>query len=311
MKTLILYLLILFSFNAFSQKLYSTKYFKFNNQEVAGLDSADFIQYIYAPMPNSDLVKVEEKYKNGNLKMASNVPSNRLPFLGYVGEIKEYFENGHLKALYHFDRGMLSGEFRNYYKSNQLKEQGFNTKKNGIIRHSIKQFYDINGIALLDDFGNGHVMYEDEENIKSGAFKKGLKNGLWKTLDTDQHLLFEDYYVDGEFTKGISYNGSDKTMVYKSLNTYAYADNYGYNKNRLNGYYGTTRNSDYDGTISYLFDIDKEGKLSNVRLKCSLNEKKDHQLLETILKAKWHPAIFRGKPIDVFNYEFVLSYNLD
>ena len=68
MKTLILHFLILLSFNAFSQKLYSTKYFKFNNQEVTGLDSAGFIQYIYAPMPNSDLVKVEEKYKNGRLK---------------------------------------------------------------------------------------------------------------------------------------------------------------------------------------------------------------------------------------------------
>lgn len=303
--------LISFGFTSYSQEFYSIHYFTKYEKQVYSSDSSDFIQYVYEPLPNNDLVKVEEKFKNGKLKMAANVDSKRLPFLQYIGEKKEYFENGSLKAVYHFDRGILSGEFLNYYKSNQLKEKGYNTRKNGIIKHTIKQFYDINGIALLDDLGNGHVMYEDEGNIKDGKFKKGLKNGLWKTMDTDHNLIFEDFYVDGEFNKGISYKSVEKPLVYKSLNTYAYAETYGYNKNRLNGYYGTVRNSNYVGAISYLFDIDKEGKLSNVRLKSSLNEKKDVQLLENIIKAKWHPAIFRGKPIEVFNYEFSLSYNLD
>ncbi len=312
MKKLIIYLLIIFSFKAYGQKLYSTNYYKFNNQEVKSKDSADFIRYIFQPENGAITTKLIEIFKNDTLKKEGRINTMALPLYGFEGEVKEYFKNGNLKAVNFYDKRSLSSSRSLYYNNGLLKEQGSDKRLNGFIKHKTKQFYN-NGVALLDSFGNGHVIYKEEEDgtIKEGDFKKGFMTGSWKTFDINHHLIFEDFYVDGDFKKGITYNESEKPLVYKHLNTYAYADNYGYNKNRLNGYYGTVRNGSFDGTVLYFIDIEKEGKLSNIRLKTSLNNKKNTQLLENILTAKWHPASFRGKPIEDFNYEFALFYNIN
>ncbi|OAQ39113.1 hypothetical protein A5893_10610 [Pedobacter psychrophilus] len=312
MKKTLTFFILLFSIKSNAQKLYSTTFLKFSNQEVKSKDSADFIRYIYFPENGALTTKLIEIFKNDTLKKEGLITVRILPLNGFEGEVKEYFENGNLKTLNYYDKKGLSSSRSLYYKNGSLKEQGSDKRLNGFIKHKTKQFYD-NGVALLDSLGNGHVIYKDEDDgtIKEGDFKKGFMNGSWKTFDINHQLIFEDFYVDGDFKKGITYNETEMPIVYKRINTYAYADNYGYNKNRLNGYYGTVRNGSFEGTVLYFLDIDKEGKLSNIRLKTSLNEKKDNQLLENITKAKWHPATFRGKPIEDFNYEFALFYNIN
>ena len=70
MKYNIFILLILFSVKTSkAQEIYRTSYLKFNNKEVASVDSADFIRTIYLPENKKKVARISEIFKNGKNKL--------------------------------------------------------------------------------------------------------------------------------------------------------------------------------------------------------------------------------------------------
>jgi hypothetical protein len=314
MKTLILHFLILLSFNAFSQKLYSTKYFKFNNQEVTGLDSAGFIQYIYEPMPNSDLVKVEEKYKNGRLKFKGLATEKYLPIIYYEGKTTSYFENGAIKSEETFFNGILKGEAKYYLNTGKLSKEGSYIASKGSSCFKATKIYDSNGINILDSEGNGSIEVNNPKSSFNEKFKNGYKDGLWTAKN--KYFTVEYLYKDGKFISGTTTDSLGSKISYNELFSYPY-----FNGNKSMRSFGENRwrpssvnligNNDLEGIVIYSFDIDRKGQTNNYKLIESLSNYSDKKALNYLKKIKWQPATNRGIPVDTSGFMYIINFKLE
>lgn len=57
--------------------------------------------------------------------------------------------------------------------------------------------------------GNGHCMLKVAENSEEGDISNGFKTGIWKTMNKEGKVLFEDEYNKGQLTKGLNFTSSE------------------------------------------------------------------------------------------------------
>ncbi|POR30746.1 hypothetical protein BWK58_00135 [Flavobacterium columnare] len=91
---------------------------------------------------------------------------------------------------------LLQGEYKKFYHSNQLAEQG--TFKKGLRVGTWKTWYENGKLATVSKWSKGlkrgkSIYYNTEGNvIEIGTFKKNVKNGIWINYEKKDTLKYKN-----------------------------------------------------------------------------------------------------------------------
>jgi antitoxin component YwqK of YwqJK toxin-antitoxin module len=315
MKLTFVILFALITSHACAQKIQSTTYLKFNNQEVNSLDSADFIRYIYASEKEAVNSKLIEKFKNGDIKKEGEIINKELPLLFFEGTVKQYNLNSSLYSTETFIHGMLDGNANYYHPNGKLYIEGFYRFNRGDSYLQSKSIYDVSGQNILDEKGNGWLeIFTNGIKIK-GAYKNGFKEGIWKITNYKTKDTVEENYKNGKFYEGEITDVNGNKTIFKDLFTFPYINGRPYSKSFGQGGMRPTatviKSNDKDGAVAYSFDIDRFGNTKNFKLLVSVSDYSDKKALEYIKKQRWHPASNRGRTFDTFGFIHIVQFHLD
>jgi hypothetical protein len=316
MKYKILISIVLFALKSPAQELYSTTYFKFNNQEVATVATADFMREIFSSNIEKANYKLIEKYKNGKIKKTAEVLSKHLPILIFEGIVEQYNYNGILTSRETYKYGQVNGPASYYFDNGNVAHQGIYNYTRGDSYFEVKEIYNESGVNALNEKGNGffELTFKNRYSLK-GKFKGGYKEGLWKLENYLTKEKIEENYLKGKFVQGKTIDINGNETIFKDLFTFPYCDGLAHTKSHGEGkmlpVQVSMKSNDLDGKVAYSFDIDQFGNPSNFKLLISLSPNSDKKALEHIKQKKWHPASTRGKTYKTFGYIYVINYNLD
>lgn len=133
--------------------------------------------------------------KDGNIiKRTGKIPD---------GIVKEYYQNGILKAEWNYKNGKLNGVSRSYYESGELETE--ENYKNGKQEGITKWYYESGKLKYEWNYKNGkqvgiYKLYSESGNIELEARynENGKKEGVEKIYDSDGQLMAETTYEDGK-----------------------------------------------------------------------------------------------------------------
>jgi hypothetical protein len=171
---------------------------------------------------------------------------------------------------------------------------------------SIDEVRDSTG-AVLATHGNGvFIQYSrDFKRVEGiGRIREGLKNGHWTGVLADS-VVYTCIYDNGKLVSGISSDKSGKR--YRFVNELEMTRYAGYRAN-LDGF--LRRHIDFDalglkksGITAYgllAFTVDKDGRLSGIKLQHSVDPRVDSALLKAMrLSSPWLPEYHFGVPVSV------------
>ena len=319
MKYILLIFLSLIFFYSSAQKKQNVYYFKNNGFEVQSKDSSDFFRVIEEPDSTSTYFNIKEYYKSGNRKMIGKL-SSFFPSLIFEDRAITFYENGKRASIENYKDNVLIGSAYYYYFNGVVREERnyLEKDKNQLtpsIKYSVIQVVDSSGNKFLDTLSNGVVDITDHYgNKESGAYVKGLKNGIWKSYNAKLKENYEDNYEDGKLIFGktiesngnvINYDESEKLPQFVG-GTNAFAKLLLENLKYPDG----ARKNKIQGNVYLSFAVEINGNLSDFKIVKSVDEELDAEALRVIkLSPKWTPAMKKGKPVRSF-YSIPISFQL-
>lgn len=315
MKYLLAIILSTLHFYGFSQKLYQTKYLKFDQRELSNPDSADFIRYIYYPSDTSKNYGLVEKFKNRNLRKEGEILERLTPFVSFEGLVKNYFISGKLQSTLNFHQGQLNGPAIFYTLNGKIEQEGYYHFKHGDAIYEAKKAFDEKGNNLLDDNGNGKIELKKNTVLIKGFYKNGYKDGLWTIENKYTRDIIEENYKNGRFYGGEIKDVNGNKTTYKELFNYPYCEGQSFMKSSGDGVCtpatSLVRSSDHDGLVMISFDIDRIGHARNFKLLTTVSERADQKALELVSRKKWYPASIKGRAYDTYGFIYFVQFNLD
>lgn len=167
---------------------------------------------------NGDLLKSEIYDYNGRIMAEGLFDSNGKRY----GKWIEYYENGKIKSIGHYNGDLPDGHWRYYFEDGSLAEEGVYRKgliegvwKYYCINQQIRKIsnfvdgkldgisveYDCNGdtILILEyDYGlkNGRYIRKVNNFIEEGAYKDDRKVNKWKSYTSEGILVSEVFYIE-------------------------------------------------------------------------------------------------------------------
>lgn len=316
MKIIVIAIFLFTSLNSYAQKLYSTHYLTFNNQEVKTLETANYIREIFFPENDGGNYKLVEKFRNGKIKKTGEVLAKHVPLLVFDGLFEEYYYNGSIFSKETYKWGQVNGPATYYFDNGNIANQGIYHYKSGETYFETKIVYNDFGVNVLNDKGDGffEIDVKNKYSLK-GKYKGGYKEGLWERRDYFTKEKIEENYLRGKFIEGKTKDINGNETTFKNLYTYPYPEGMAHRKSFGDGKMlpiaVVSKSNDLDGQVAYSFDIDRFGNLSNFNLLISLSPFSDKKALETIKQKKWHPASSRGKTYNTYGFIYCINYTLD
>ncbi|MCX6258214.1 MAG: hypothetical protein NTW49_10025 [Bacteroidia bacterium] len=135
-----------------------------------------------------------EYYPEGEIKAEGSFTNSKK-----TGEWVYYFKSGKTEQKGRYEKGKLEGTWRWYYENDSLKrvEEFYNGKEEGPFVE-----YDESGKIIakgnyLDGEKDGPWYYNLGDHIQKGEYKDGLKEGIWKFYFPDGKLKFEGNFIQG------------------------------------------------------------------------------------------------------------------
>ena len=316
MKNTLVAILLLLSLKSSAQKLHSTHYFNYINQEVETLESAFTLREIFYPEIEGGNYKLIEKFRNGKIKKTGEVLGRALTLILFDGIVEEFNYNGIKIKKETYKWGQVNGPATYYFDNGNVAQEGEYHYSRGDAYLEAKKVYNDLGVNVLNEKGDGFFEL-DVKNIYSvkGYYKGGYKEGLWKINDYRTKEKIEENYLRGKLIQGKTIDIIGNETIFKELYTFPYCDGTASKKSFGDGKMipinFVTKSNDLDGVVVYSFDIDQFGNLSNFKLLSSLSPYSDKKALETIKQRKWYPASIRGKTYKTYGYVFTINYHLD
>lgn len=263
------------------------------------------------------LYTLEEHYPNGNLKRKGLVRYEDPSRFSLEGWVETYFKAGGIHTRIHYQQNKRIDTASSYFSDGTLREQKIYTKIPKGVRNTdkyIQQWYladSAGNVQVKEGNGTGEIV---DGNVRSkGAFVNGYKQGRWEGSFQKGKYTFEEWYYQGEVTRGVTTDASGKTYKYtqvrvspkypggiRALMQYI-GENYTYPKEALkNG---------ISGTAILKFVIDREGNPVEFKVLKDLGYGTGEEGIEVVRRAgKWSTALSRGIPVRV-SYTLPLVLN--
>ncbi|MES2265267.1 MAG: energy transducer TonB [Bacteroidota bacterium] len=298
--------IFLFTSTGFSQVVF---YLKKNGRYTNQPDSAYYTRVINEPDSGSVLYDVTEFYKNGNRKLVGKSTKVDPPI--YEGQRVIYYESGLRQNLSTFNKGDKVGNSYEYFTNGNLYRV---IKYPDVpVKASIESEYDI--IASFDSLGVEYVKEGEgdykgySDNFKyveeTGKVHNGKREGVWTGKKENIHSTFTETYKNGELISGVSVNDKNESFNYKG--------NRGTPPDFKGGYMGFgkylsnnivyptyARKNLIEGRVILTFVVEKDGKLSDVKVLKSADPVLDDEAVRVLEKSpKWLPGIIMGQPVRV------------
>lgn len=164
-------------------------------------------------LPVAKPKEIKTFHKNGQLKSIGFKDDSG----NYVGERKDYYENGKLKEVTNYENGKLNGQIKQYYENGNLKTIG--PVKNGSLKGVWKDYFENGNLKRVYWWGPFYVQpttYKDYyETGKLKQIKKYDKNGgltEWKMYHQNGNIKLEGLCEEGKLVRILNSkdsNGND------------------------------------------------------------------------------------------------------
>jgi TonB family protein len=275
-----------------------TYYVDKDGKQVNIIDSASYIRTI-GLIKNSDksfdfteyyLDKVVKK--TGKTNLASYAPP-------LYGNVISYSPKG-IKVSEEQIKNAKIQSGRYYFLNGKLKKS-VNFDLNGIER--VTELNDSLGKPQLDENKSGNFKITDEsENLVTGSYLNGFRDGEWRTYNPEQKETYSDLYESGKFLKGQLTEANGKTIKYKSLQKLpefpggfvAFAT---YLRLTLR-FPKEARDARIEGKVYISFVVEKDGSITEAYVVKGRDSSLDAEALRVVSNSpEWLPGTKRGKPV--------------
>lgn len=256
-------------------------------------------------------------YKNGNEEEKGIYKESKKNGYWLV-----WHQNGEIKNKGSYLEGEKNGIWTSYYDNNVKKENSsFEDGKEYILSRWNKD-----GTIQIEN-GNGiYTEYFDNGKVQStGKIINEIKDSVWNTYDELGTLENEELYDKGKFINGTSFKDG-KEYPYTIKETKPYTKNCGEIENNDDRDFCTMRviqmhsmNIDYpmeaaykkiQGKVYASFVIDKDGKVTDVKIIRGVHKILDDEVVEHIKKLPdFIPGEQRGIPVNV-KYSIPIIFKL-
>lgn len=242
---------------------------------------------------------VYEYYRSGSLKSEGIYSDNSAKTK--EGFFTEYYENGKEKSRVLYTQNTAYGDFISWHENGNKKVEGEYIIDNysKLISSDLKinNTWSENNIP---EVVNGNGIYNEVLPLESskGEIKNGFKTNLWEGTTKVGNLAFKETYKNGKLIEGISTDSLNKTYSYKEIALQARP------KKGMSDFYKTFASQvkvpEVNGNVNEIrtilsFIVEKDGKITDIKIIKSFNEEIDNVLAKTLSKSEnWFPACHRG-----------------
>ncbi|HEY9195013.1 MAG TPA: TonB family protein [Mucilaginibacter sp.] len=284
-------------------------------------EDATFIRVLISPENDNGLYRVNDYYLNGKLKFSGE---SLLPGwnIRLQGTCVAYFENGHKKCIYNYDRGKLTGDVIAYFPNGRVNtiksiNDGQIVNDTGMPTLTLKQCLDSLGNVLTDS-GNGKWIEYHGRNtpFAEGMVKNGVEDGEWhgRINDTTNYSCI---YSMGLLKEGKSTVTSGNVYTFSQIQS---LPEFPGGTQKFAAFLGKTlvytadaRQNKIQGKVIVRFTVKKDGSLTDMKIVKSLYPSLDEQALNALQKSpKWKPGYKYGIKTDVYYtvpVSFALAYD--
>jgi len=317
--------LILFTFvitcSFAQQKQARTFYLADQSRYVSTIDSAEFTRVVEPPAPDSGFYVVTEYYKNGKKKLSGKSAYSDGAYM--VGECTTFYKNGNVERNVTYKRGQPSGDEYDFYPNGNPYRvitwpRHIDIFDTGSDKFLIKSCYDSLGTALVED-GRGHYRGYDSTYTyiaEEGPVKKGKRDSIWTGVVKSNKISFVEHYDKGDLTSGMA-TFSDGTKSSYSGHRMAGPQFKG-GEDALNAYLqahlrypADARDNMMEGTVFLSFNVEQNGKISNIRLTKHVYPSIDREALKFLKGSPdWIPATYFGR-FSQAGYSMPLNFTLE
>lgn len=217
------------------------------------------------------------------------------------GECTYFYDSGAKKEIENYENGSLLGITKKWYENGNLWFEG----EYKILKEKKTLFYynywDKNGVQKVKD-GNGvfeEFYIDNEEKIFTGIIKNGLKDGIWKSINSN-FPKNEVVYKDGVFVKGkiIKSNSLVREYFHEAVNAKPDGGMQEFRNKIGLKIKNSGLTSNYKGKIVYKFTVDENGELVNFSKVEGIHEELYLKLIQIIKDAaKWESGIYNGREV--------------
>jgi TonB family protein len=264
----------------------------------------------------SDSVKIKLD-KQQNLLIYSTVDDYKFgtsPFLGPIYPNKQrlvdvdnpqkiYYSNGNVVSLaekINLDNDSDSKIIYAWHQNTMPLSIIYSSSINKVRIDKYISVWDSLGTPLVQQ-GYGHCMLKVTENSEEGDISNGFKTGIWKTINKEGKVLFEDEYNKGQLIKGVNFT-LDKSITYKLIEKQAEYDGGMAGLARFLSanlkYPKTAQRDRIAGKVYLQFVVGVKGNIQDVQVIKGLRADCDEEAKRVVeLMTDWIPGEQRGIPV--------------
>jgi antitoxin component YwqK of YwqJK toxin-antitoxin module len=287
------------SLSAHAQNSGTIYYLKNSGKSAATKDSADYYMVVLPPDPgvNKKLYIVYEYYRDGKARLITNSKTKDINLL-YQGRYIAYYPNGKKRKMGTYEKGTVVGRELNYFPDGKLSNSR-NYSPDGKVRYD--ECRDSTG-AVLAEHGSGKWTEFNEHVtvIAEGQISDGVEDGTWRVMKNDS-LTVENIYDKGKLiTSEDIYKSGER--VYEKAEI---APVFRGGEVALGEFFSEKfifplglRYRSLSGTIDIIFTVEKDGKISNLKIKGKVGYGFDENAFRIMKESpNWIPGTVHGVPV--------------
>jgi TonB family protein len=320
MKSILTFVGIFYACICFAQK-HDVYYLKNDGRYVNQKDSADYLLVISEPDAGSTLYNVFQLYLDGSKKLVGKSAVINPPRL--EGQSIAYYKNGRKSSIGTYQNGFARGLFYEFYPNGKpylIREYPQTNNVSGAYADTylIKANYDSLGKAQVED-GNGYFKGYDSRFThinEEGSVKEGRKEGVWRGSEAERKITYTEHYEDGNLVTGTAVFEDGTTANYiKTRGTMPEfkggVKSFGEFLSNNIRYPNSARRSGTQGVVVLSFVVEKDGRVTDIKVKRSVSPDLDEAAIEVLKKSPlWIPGTQFGRAVRVA-YAVPVSFKLN
>lgn len=266
-----------------------------------------FEDSVFYSLPKEHTV-IEGKYKIKKYYLSGDLASEGLYHESdgktCHGSYTSYYRDGLKQETGEFGNGLKVGKWEAWYPNGKKRELvDYDKGSIGplVLNYKVMEFYDANGKQLVKKGKGLYRTYYKDYVVKSeGNIKKGIKTGSWKGFYDNGRTYYYETYSKGKLKSGTSYSPAGKSYKYDEFSigttpSGGFQDFYKYVSRKMR-YPAQARRIGVEGKVYVQFDVNEEGKLTDVKVLKGIGAGCDAEAVRVISNSdKWASPIQRGQ----------------